>query len=81
MAAHDFANPLDVRRAVAGEHFRYVLEIARAKQTWADDGEHARVNVALVSESVDHAAGYEERLPGTSHSNTLTLPSDSSAST
>jgi hypothetical protein len=57
VAAHDVANPVDVRRAVAGEHFRDVLEIARAKQTRTDDGEHARVNVAVVSESVDHAAG------------------------
>jgi hypothetical protein len=28
VAAHDVANPFDVRWTVAGEHFRYVLEIA-----------------------------------------------------
>ena len=62
MAAHDVANLFDVRRAVAGEHVRYILEVARSQKTWTDDGEHARVNVAVVSESVDHAARYEERL-------------------
>jgi hypothetical protein len=119
VTAHDLAKLFDVRRAASGEHVGEIFEIARAHQTRADDGKEARVNVTVVTEPVDHAARYEERLTGVkvdlppptvnvvtpsstktvssnsswlcgagmralagaSHSKTLTLPPDSSAST
>ena len=62
MTAHDLAKLFDVRRAVAAEHLGDISEVARAHQTRADDRKEAGVNVALITESVDHAAGYEERL-------------------
>src|SRR4051794_32587366 len=62
VTAHDLAKPFDVRRAVAAEHVGYIFEVARAHQTRADDREEAGVSVALIAESVDHAARYEQRL-------------------
>jgi hypothetical protein len=119
MTAHDFAHHLDVGRAITNKDGGDIPEVARAQQTRTDDGEETGVNVALVTESVDHAPRYEEclatvqvgapsadgklvtpsspktvsskaswlcgagmrALAGTSHSKTLTLPPDSSAST
>jgi hypothetical protein len=119
VTAHDFADPLDVRRAIAGKDVGDISKVARAQQTRADDCEETGVKVAAVTESVDHAPRYEEclargqvgaptadgkrvtpsnpktvssksswlcgagmrALAGTSHSKTLTLPLDSSAST
>src|SRR5215204_3488055 len=60
--AHDLAKLFDVRRAVPAEHVGDIFEVARAHQTRADDGKEAGVNVAVVTEPVDHAARYEERL-------------------
>src|SRR5829696_1827026 len=62
VTTHDLAKLFDVRRALAGEHVGDILEIARAHQTWTDDGKEAGVNIAAVTESMDHAARYEERL-------------------
>src|SRR5215207_1418033 len=62
VTAHDLAKLFDVRRAVAAEHVGDISEVARAHQTRADDRKEAGVNVALITESVDHAARYEERL-------------------
>src|SRR5829696_4343709 len=62
VTTHDLAKLFDVRRAPAGEHVGDILEIARAHQAWTDDGKEAGVNIAAVTESMDHAARYEERL-------------------
>jgi hypothetical protein len=62
VTAHDLAKLFDVRRAVAAEHVGDIFEVARAHQTRADDRKEAGVNVALITESVDHAARYEQRL-------------------
>src|SRR5438067_10227574 len=62
VTAHDLPKLFDVRRAVSGEHVGDIFEVARAQQTRADDGKEAGVNVAVVTEPVDHAARYEERL-------------------
>jgi ribosomal protein L2 len=119
MTAHDFADHFDVRRTSAGKDVGDFPEVGRAQQTRTDDCEETGVNVAAVTESVDHAPRYEQclarvqvgvpsadgkrryavqpeevssksswlcgagmrALAGTSHSNTLTLPLDSSVST
>ena len=60
MTAHDFADHLDVRRAIASEDVGDIPEVARAEQTRTDDCEETGVNVAAVIESVDHAPRYEE---------------------
>jgi hypothetical protein len=62
VAAHDLAKLFDVRRTVAAEDVGDIFEVARAHQTRTDDRKEAGVNVALITESVDHAARYEERL-------------------
>jgi hypothetical protein len=62
MTAHDFADPLDVRRAIAGKDVGDISEVARAQQTRADDCEETGVKVAAVTESVDHAPRYEDCL-------------------
>ena len=64
MTAHDFADHLDVRRAITGEDVADIPEIARAKQTRTDDCEETGVNFAAVTESVDHAPRYEQCLAG-----------------
>jgi hypothetical protein len=119
MTVHDFADHLDVRRAIASKNVGDIPEVARAQQTRTDDCEETGVNITAVIESVDHVPRYEECLArvqigarsadgkrsdavqpedgftevvvamrrghaciaGTSHSKTLTLPPDSSAST
>src|SRR5205809_778017 len=62
MTAHDFAEHLDVRRAIAGKDVGDIPEVARAQQTRTDNCEETGVNVAAVSESVDHAPWYEQCL-------------------
>lgn len=62
MTAHDFADHFDVRRAFAGKDVGDIAEVARAQQTRTDDCEEAGVNVAAVTESVDNASRYEDRL-------------------
>jgi hypothetical protein len=62
MTAHDFADHFDVRRAIAGKDVGDIPEVARTEQTRTDDCEETGVNVAAVTESVDHAPRYEERL-------------------
>src|SRR4051794_4451678 len=62
VTAHDLAKLFDVGRAAAGEHFGDIAEVARAQQTRTDDGEETGVNVAAVTETVDHAPRNEERL-------------------
>jgi uncharacterized protein YciW len=62
VTTHDLAKLFDVGRAAAGEHVGDILEVARAHQTRADDRKETGVNVAVVTESVDYAARYEERL-------------------
>src|SRR5436309_15896950 len=62
MTAHDFADLFDVRRAIASEDVGDIPEVARAQQTRTDDCEEPGVNVAAVTESVDHAPRDEERL-------------------
>jgi len=62
MTAHDFADHLDVRRAIASKDVGDIPEVAGAQQTRTDDCEEAGVNVAAVTESVDHAPRYEECL-------------------
>jgi hypothetical protein len=64
MAAHDFAEHFDVRRAIAGKDIGDIPEVVRAQQTWTSDCEETGVNVTTVSESVDHAPRYEECLAG-----------------
>jgi hypothetical protein len=63
VTAHDLADHFDVRRAIASKHVGDISEVARAQQTRTDDCEEAGVNVAAVSESVDHAPGYKECVP------------------
>src|SRR5256885_4591531 len=62
MAAHDFAEHFDVRRAIASKDIGDIPEVVRAQQTWTSDCEETGVNVTTVSESVDHAPRYEECL-------------------
>jgi hypothetical protein len=62
MAAHDFAEHFHVRRAIASKDVGDIPEVVRAQQTWTDDCEKTGVNVAAISESVDHVARYEECL-------------------
>jgi hypothetical protein len=62
MTAHDFADHFDVRRAIAGKDVGDIPEVARTEQTRTDDCEETGVNVAAVTESVDHVPRYEERL-------------------
>src|SRR6266516_3915524 len=62
MTAHDFADHFDVRRASAGKDIGDIPEVARAQQTRTDDCEETGVNLAAVTESVDHAPRYEECL-------------------
>src|SRR5438094_2761632 len=62
MTAHDFAELSDVRHAIAGKDVGDIPEVARAQQTRTDDCEEPGVNVAAVTESVDHAPRYEECL-------------------
>ena len=59
MTAHDFADHFDVRRAIASKDGGDIPEVARAQQTRTDDCEETGVNVAAVSESVDHPPSYE----------------------
>jgi len=62
VTAHDLADHFDVRRAIASKHVGDIPEVARAQQTRTDDCEEAGVNVAAVTESVDHAPRYVECL-------------------
>jgi hypothetical protein len=62
VTAHDFADLFDVRRAIAGKDVGDLPEVARAQQARTDDCEEAGVDVAAVTESVDHAPRYEECL-------------------
>ena len=62
MTAHDFADHFDVGRASAGKDVGDFPEVGRAQQTRTDDCEETGVNVAAVTESVDHAPRYEESL-------------------
>ena len=62
MTAHDFADHFDVRRAIAGKDVGDIAEVARAQQTRTDDCEKAGVNVAAITEPVDHAPRYEDCL-------------------
>jgi hypothetical protein len=62
MTAHDFTDLFDVRRAIAREDVGDVTEVARAQKARTDDCEETGVNVAAVTESVDHASRYEEGL-------------------
>ena len=62
MTAHDFADLFDVRRAIASEDAGDIPKVARAQQTRTDDCEETGVNVAAVTESVDHAPRYEQCL-------------------
>ena len=62
MAAHDLAEHFYVRRPIAGKNIGDIPEVARAQQTRTDDCEKTRVDVAAISESVDHAPRYEECL-------------------
>src|SRR5438067_4407305 len=62
MTTHDFAEHFDVRRAIASKDVRDFPEVARAQKTRTDECEETGVNVAPVSESVDHAPRYEECL-------------------
>jgi hypothetical protein len=64
MTAHDFAEHFDVRRAIASKDVGDSPEVARAQQTRTDDCEETGVDVAAVTESVDHPPGYEECLAG-----------------
>ncbi len=62
MTAHDFADHFDVRRTIASKDVGDIPEVARAQQTRTDDCEETGVNIAAVTESVDHPPRYE-RLP------------------
>jgi hypothetical protein len=62
MTAHDLADHFDVRRAIASKDVGDIPEVARAQQTRTDDCEETGVNVAAVTESVDHPPRYEECL-------------------
>jgi len=62
MTAHNLAEHLYVRRALAGKNIGDIPEVARAQQTRTDDCEKTRVDVAAIRESVDHAPRYEECL-------------------
>jgi len=62
MTAHDFADHFDVRRAIASKDVGDIPEVARAQQTRTDDCEETGVNVAAVTESVDHPSRYEKCL-------------------
>jgi len=46
MTAHDFADHLDIRRAIASKDVGDIPEVARAQQTRSDDCEETGVNVA-----------------------------------
>ncbi len=62
MTAHDFADHFDVGRAIASKDVGDIPKVARAQQTRTDDCKETGVNVAAVTESVDHAPRYEECL-------------------
>jgi hypothetical protein len=62
MPAHDFAEQSDVRWTIASKNAGDIPEVARAEQTRTDDRKEASVSVAIIGESVDHAARYEECL-------------------
>jgi hypothetical protein len=62
MTAHDIAERFYVRRPIASKDIGDIPEIARSQQTRTDDCEKTGVNVAAISESVDHAPRYEECL-------------------
>ena len=62
MTAHDFAEHFYVRGPIASKDVGDIPEVARAQQTRTDDCEETGVNVAAVTESVDHAPRDEERL-------------------
>ena len=62
MPAHDLAEQSDVRWAIASKNAGDIPEVAGAEQTRTDDRKEASVNVAIISESVDHAPRYEECL-------------------
>ena len=46
MAAHDFADHFDVRRAIASKDVGDIPEVGRAQQTRTNDCEETGVNVA-----------------------------------
>jgi hypothetical protein len=62
MTAHDFAERFYIGRPIASKDIGDIPEIARSQQTRTDDCEKTGVNVAAISESVDHAPRYEECL-------------------
>jgi hypothetical protein len=62
MTEHDFAERFYVRRPIVSKDIGDIPEIARSQQTRTDDCEKTGVNVAAISESVDHAPRYEECL-------------------
>src|SRR6266487_6541116 len=62
MTAHDFAERFYVWRPIASKDLGDIPGVARAQQTRTDDCEETGVNVAAISESVDHAPRYEECL-------------------